>query len=798
MKRKLFAVLISVILSFVLIPQTASATYSGECGKNLTWELVDGNTLVISGTGEMYDYIYTTYESDPAKQAPWRKYADAIIRIELEEGVTNIPGGAFCNLYNLKSISLPDSLKVIEGGAFWDCNRLETIYIPEGTKQIGNPPIDNSPIGYMPFGGCDNLDGIWVDEDNPNYCNDEFGVLFNKEKTKLLAIPGQLSGEYQIPHGVRVAQFYIPETLDKILISASVEFIDLVGLSISWEGFKGYVVDENNSNYSCDEHGVLFNKEKSQLIYTPVKMPAYYVVPDTVTVIDHFAIHGMDIMGIQLPVSLKYLDISCNINTSTIKDIYYEGTEEQWNNIKYAINFTTLHDTIDEDVTIHYNSVIPEELLHEPEETTEPTQISAPTEVLETAAEIEIPEETVTAEAKPEQQLPRSAVVLMVWLLGTVCLLVFLGKYKNQFSNQVMILVCTTGVVILVLLSVLLLAKDNSKEEVIESVADQLQTEVTEIQTEVTEIQTEETENTEPPEWIDNMLMSTTWEDLATSGSGVRASMLIPVFGSEMKRGEIKTVTFLDTLQDMPQDSWDVSEYQNGSVMAWVEPNGALYDLYIAGEGGVNGAVACFCLFYYYHNLEQVNFSDAFHTDNTKNMSHMFGLCKNLSELDVSVLKTDNVEDFSGMFYDCEKLKSLHIRGLVTEKAQFMGSMFNGCKSLLEIEVGEFDISNVTSIGCMFCNCESLTVLDVSEWSTSNVKWMSEVFAGCKNLKKLDVSNWDVSKVTDMSGMFYGCNSLKELDVSNWDTSKVENFGKFYSYEYLPDGTPWLKLFLSN
>ena len=41
---------------------------SGACGDNLTWQL-DGNTLTIAGTGDMWDYGVTSH-------APW--YADDI------------------------------------------------------------------------------------------------------------------------------------------------------------------------------------------------------------------------------------------------------------------------------------------------------------------------------------------------------------------------------------------------------------------------------------------------------------------------------------------------------------------------------------------------------------------------------------------------------------------------------------------------------------------------------------------------------------------------------------------------
>lgn len=60
-------------------------------------------------------------------------------------------------------------------------------------------------------------------------------------------------------------------------------------------------------------------------------------------------------------------------------------------------------------------------------------------------------------------------------------------------------------------------------------------------------------------------------------------------FGSEsIKKSDVATITFLDSLDEMPEDAWDVSQDSDGSVMAWVEKGSGFYDLYIAGEGGVN------------------------------------------------------------------------------------------------------------------------------------------------------------------------------------------------------------------
>lgn len=59
MHKRLFIALMTVIMfSFqsIIIPAEATSLLdSGKCGENLTWK-IQGNTLIISGSGPMYDY----------------------------------------------------------------------------------------------------------------------------------------------------------------------------------------------------------------------------------------------------------------------------------------------------------------------------------------------------------------------------------------------------------------------------------------------------------------------------------------------------------------------------------------------------------------------------------------------------------------------------------------------------------------------------------------------------------------------------------------------------------------------
>ena len=246
----------------------------------------------------------------------------------------------------------------------------------------------------------------------------------------------------------------------------------------------------------------------------------------------------------------------------------------------------------------------------------------------------------------------------------------------------------------------------------------------------------------------------------------------VQVFHSGIYRYDIGSVTFLDTTADAPEDAWDISEKENGSVLAWVTGQAPAYDLYIAGEGGVQAPRYCSYLFKGYANATSITFGTAFDTSEVWSMGGMFSGCEKLTNLDVHNFDTSQVTDMTGMFSQCSELSSL--------------------------DVNSFDTSHVTDMSRMFYGCSNLTDLDLRSFDTSRVTSMWEMFSSCGKLKNLDVSSFDTSSVTTMDSMFLGCDSLTDLDLSSFDFSNVENYANFMDESRLYNGQPWKKLFESD
>ena len=303
--------------------------------------------------------------------------------------------------------------------------------------------------------------------------------------------------------------------------------------------------------------------------------------------------------------------------------------------------------------------------------------------------------------------------------------------------------------------------------------------------------------------WTDSILMS----DVADFNLGDYNT----VFGSDLTRKEIITITFLDTLEEMPERSWDVSAEKNGKVMAWAEPRDNGYDLYISAEGGVVANENCDRLFEFYTNVENIQtngcfFTDnavtmfamfdscesltsldisGFHTSNVTHMSYMFNRCKNLTSLDISGLDTSEVTNMCAMFSECNRLSSVDVGGFNTSKVTDMSYMFNQCSSLPSVDVSGFDTSQTENMNWMFSECYLLSSVDVSGFNTSNVTGMRSMFNNCGSLTSVDAGGFDTSNVTDMSYMFNLCTSLTSANVSSFDTSNVTDMNWMFSECYL-------------
>ena len=232
---------------------------------------------------------------------------------------------------------------------------------------------------------------------------------------------------------------------------------------------------------------------------------------------------------------------------------------------------------------------------------------------------------------------------------------------------------------------------------------------------------------------------------------------------------KISTVDIL-TNKDVPDNavaSWDVSEKQNKSVMAWIvddSENSGMYKLYIGGNGKVIAPSNSSFLFSGFGSSSTATFYK------TTSM--------NLENLD-----TSKVTNMSGMFKNCKSLTSLDVSNFDTNKVTNMSYMFSECSSLTKLLLCSFNTNKVTNMDYMFYYTSKITTVYVgSSWTTKNAT-TTDMFSNSGVSAVVQSDNCGVD-VENISISFNTSSTTKSITVV---VSASADSG-ITKYEYSKDG----------
>ena len=166
---------------------------------------------------------------------------------KIEDYRSDIDQPWYSNRSDITSVVIEPGVTSIGSLAFYECSNLTSITIPSGFISIGD----------YAFWNCTGLTSITIQN----------GVT-----------------------SIGTGAFWNCTGLTSITIPSSVTSIG-VNVFYNCTGLTDITVDSNNSSF-CSESGVLFNKDKTTLIYYPLgKNDSSYTIPDGVTVIEQYAFY---------------------------------------------------------------------------------------------------------------------------------------------------------------------------------------------------------------------------------------------------------------------------------------------------------------------------------------------------------------------------------------------------------------------------------------------------------------------------------------------------------------------------
>jgi len=175
-------------------------------------------------------------------------------------------------------------------------------------------PAGVTAIGDRAFGGCSSLTGITVDAQNQNYSSVE-GVLFNKDRTVLVAYPASKQGRsYAIPAGVTSIgdrAYYQCASLTSVTIPAGVTSI----------GGGAFNQCSSLTNVTIPA-GVTSIGDQTFYFCTSL---ASVTIPNSITSIGERAFAGTSLAGISIPAGVKtignYAFYGCPLAPAVRNDI---------------------------------------------------------------------------------------------------------------------------------------------------------------------------------------------------------------------------------------------------------------------------------------------------------------------------------------------------------------------------------------------------------------------------------------------------------------------------------------------
>ena len=289
----------------------------------------DGESYTITGRGEDFEgteiVIPAEYNGKPVTTIGELAFhvCDSLTSITIPDSVTSIGYSAFRYCTSLTSITIPDGVSRIGSHAFNGCTSLTSIVIPNSVTSIGDHafhdctsltsitiPDSVTTIGDGTFYGCDSLTSITIPDSVTTICDYSFTSC---------------------------------DSLTSVTFGENSQLT-----TIDWYAFS-----------FCDSLTSVTFGENSQL--TTIGASVFYkctsltsiVIPDSVTTIGGYAFEDCILLtSIVIPKSVTIIGDYAFYYCTSLTDVYYTGTEEQWN----SITIDTGNDFLT-NATRHYNYV---------------------------------------------------------------------------------------------------------------------------------------------------------------------------------------------------------------------------------------------------------------------------------------------------------------------------------------------------------------------------------------------------------------------------------------------------------
>ena len=363
LNRFLLVLITAMIVLILQIPVSCAAEIieSGQCGWDITWTVDRNGLMTISGEGDMWDDVVAENVLDPiigeAESYVW--LTQRVTEIIIEDGVESIGESAFTAYSNLKNITIPNSVKTIKKNVFDSCNALESIYIPAGVTSI-------HPLAFQ---DCTSLARINVSGQNTLYKSLN-GMLVSKDGKTIHYCPSAIANieNFKVPNGIEIIgdyAFYKHHNLKTITFPSTLTTI--LDNSFEWcTKLRTVTIPDSVTHIG---HRAFSSCPMLKTITIPgsVKELGWYVFASCealetvtflhgVTEIPNYGFFGSaKLKTVYIPATVKSINDDAFYECYDLTDVYYGGSEYDWNNINKKGDYYSLLNA-----NMHYNYFVGE------------------------------------------------------------------------------------------------------------------------------------------------------------------------------------------------------------------------------------------------------------------------------------------------------------------------------------------------------------------------------------------------------------------------------------------------------
>lgn len=381
MKKSLFAAALAVLLGALCVFGLAACGEESGGASSLKYER-SGEGYVVTGNGEVTDtelVIPQEHDGLPvigiADQAFYG--CRTLTRVQLPEGLQTIGDLAFKDCASLADVVFPSTLKSIGVSAFEDCVKLTKVELPAGMEQIE----------ANAFSGCARLERIVLPFVGRNVQEEEYdylGYIFGAGQANFLQqavianvfVPTSLKEVKVLGGNIGNSAFEGCAGIQTVRLGEDIgdigerAFYDCFGLEdLYFEKGAGFVARQVFSggyhtvqlkNLYIEDiaawcaidftYGYATNPATcAENVYVSGELVNFLTIPDGVTSINDYVFAGFDsLISVTLPASLESIGEFAFRDCSSLRDIYFMGTQAQWEELVAASGLDL------GDVTVHF------------------------------------------------------------------------------------------------------------------------------------------------------------------------------------------------------------------------------------------------------------------------------------------------------------------------------------------------------------------------------------------------------------------------------------------------------------